>query len=161
MKRILIGVAVLALAGCEAQEPPQAEAPAPRWTLVRYKSGVHYFVTQPEMIEGRQRIWLASLDDQAKVTGQHEASVLFDVDCVEQSATVLDESARDADGNPVRLRDSSGEVIYPNPDSVLYRVVGMACGREQIVGPGFNTIRQAKGSETLKEIEQAEAADPQ
>lgn len=159
MKRILIGVAVLALAGCEAQEPPQAEAPAPKWTLVRYVEGVHFFVTQPEMIEGRQRIWVAMWDQSGGRRGISDTLGLFDADCEERRMIVLEEAEYDMKGDFVPRQKRADNIIYPSPDTVLHDVMEMACGREQIVGPGFDTIRQAKASETLKEIEAAQAAD--
>lgn len=156
MKRLLIGAAMLALVGCEARE---AEAPAAKWTHIRYRDGVHFFVAQPTKVDGRPRIWMASVGTSGDAVRRIEVSALYEADCKEQRGRFLEQSAYDAEGEPVDLVLNEGELIYPTPDSVLYKIMDMACGKEPIVGPGFNTIRQAKGSETLKEIEAAQAAD--
>lgn len=159
MKRLLIGAAVLALAGCEAKEPPEAEAPPAKWTLVRSVKGVHFFVTQPETIGDRQRIWVAMWEPSGRGQGISDTLGLFDVDCEERRMIVLEEAEYDMKGDFVPRPKRADSTIYPSPDIILHDVMEMACGREPITGPGFDTIKQAKASETLKEIAAAEAAE--
>lgn len=153
MERLLIGAAVLALVGCEAKEAGEAEAPAPRWTHVSFDQGVHFFVTRPIGPEQRRRIWTASFHTTESETKNYEAHLLYEVNCEEQSARRLAEAGYDAESKPIDLQPGDRSVSYPSPDSHLHDVVEMACGRQPITGPGFDTIKQAKASETLKEIE--------
>lgn len=159
MKRLMIGAAVLALAGCEAKEAPKAEAPPAKWTHIRYRDGVHFFVTQPTEVDRQARIWMSSVGTSGDAVRRIEATALYEADCKEQRGRFLEHSAYDAEGEPIDLPVDEGEFIYPTPDSVLYKIMEMACGREPITGPGFDTIKQAKASETLKEIAAAEAAE--
>lgn len=161
MNRFLIVAAVLVLVGCEA------EAPAEKWTHIGYTADAHFLVTQPQTVGDSQRIWLASLNKADEGAGYMKTLGFYEANCTERSVRAINVSAYNADGSLMAefseelSRMSVGNFYYPGPDTVVYSVMEMACGRQEIVGLGFDSVNLAAKSPDLKEIEQAGAADPQ